>query len=46
MRYLQTFDQTVAVMQTEEGLHRIAKESVLDLAADGVVYAESRYAPE
>ena len=46
VRYLQTFDQTVAVMQTQEGLHRIAKESVLDLAADGVVYAESRYAPE
>ena len=46
VRYLQTFDQTVAVMQTEAGLHRIAKECVLDLAADGVVYAESRYAPE
>ena len=46
VRYLQTFDQTVAVMQTEEGLHRIAKECVLDLATDGVVYAESRYAPE
>ncbi len=46
VRYLQTFDQTVAVMQTEEGLRRIAKECVLDLAADGVVYAESRYAPE
>lgn len=46
VRYLQTFDQTVAVMQTEEGLHRIARECVLDLATDGVVYAESRYAPE
>src|SRR5580765_204531 len=46
VRYLETFDQTVAVMQTAEGLRRVAKESALDLAADGVVYAESRYAPE
>ena len=45
-RYLETFDHTLAVMQTEEGLHRIARECALDLAADGVVYAESRYAPE
>jgi adenosine deaminase len=45
-RYLETFDHTLAVMQTEDGLHRIAKECALDLAADGVVYAESRYAPE
>ncbi|MBK5248936.1 MAG: adenosine deaminase [Actinomycetales bacterium] len=45
-RYLETFAHTTAVMQTEEGLRRVAKESVLDLAADGVVYAEQRYAPE
>ena len=45
-RYLETFDHTLAVMQTEEGLRRVARECVLDLAADGVVYAESRYAPE
>ncbi|SED68166.1 adenosine deaminase [Ruania alba] len=45
VRYLETFEHTVAVMQTEEGLHRVAKEAVLDLAADGVVYAELRYAP-
>ncbi len=45
-RYLETFDQTLAVMQTEEGLLRVASECVQDLAADGVVYAESRYAPE
>ena len=44
--YLETFDHTVAVMQTPEGLRRVARESVLDLAADGVVYAEQRYAPE
>ena len=45
-RYLQTFDQTLAVMQTIDGLHRVASECVQDLAADGVVYAEVRYAPE
>jgi adenosine deaminase len=46
VRYLETFDQTLAVMQTADALRRVARESVLDLAADGVVYAESRYAPE
>jgi adenosine deaminase len=46
VRYLETFEQTLAVMQTEAGLYRVAKECVLDLAADGVVYAESRFAPE
>jgi len=45
-RYLETFAHTVAVMQTEAGLHRVARECALDLAADGVVYAEVRYAPE
>jgi len=45
-RYLETFDHTVAVMQTAENLRRVARECVLDLAADGVVYAEVRYAPE
>ncbi len=45
-RYLETFDHTVAVMQTTEGLARVAREAVLDLAADGVVLAELRYAPE
>src|SRR3954465_1575737 len=45
-RYLETFAHTVAVMQTPEGLHRVAKECALDLAADGVVYGEVRYAPE
>ena len=44
--YLETFEHTVAVMQTEENLRRVARESVVDLAADGVVYAEQRYAPE
>ncbi len=45
-RYLETFGHTVAVMQTAEGLARVAREAVLDLAADGVVLAELRYAPE
>jgi adenosine deaminase len=45
-RYLETFDHTVAVMQTAENLRRVARECVEDLAADGVVYAEVRYAPE
>ena len=45
-RYLETFAHTVAVMQTRENLFRVASECAQDLAADGVVYAESRYAPE
>ena len=45
-RYLETFDHTVAVMQTPAALTRVARECVEDLAADGVVYAEIRYAPE
>ncbi|MGC5076939.1 adenosine deaminase [Agrococcus sp. DT81.2] len=44
--YLKTFDITTAVMQTEQGLHRVAKEFVLDLAEDGVLYGEIRWAPE
>src|SRR2546423_3404273 len=45
-RYLETFAHTVAVTQTAAALHRVAAECALDLAADGVVYAEVRYAPE
>jgi adenosine deaminase len=45
-RYLETFQHTVAVMQTAEAITRVARECVEDLAADGVVYAEVRYAPE
>jgi len=45
-RYLETFAHTVAVMQTPEGLRRVARECALDLAADSVVYAEVRFAPE
>src|SRR4051812_2130879 len=45
-RYLETFEHTVAVMQSAAALRRVARECVLDLATDGVVYAEVRYAPE
>ena len=44
--YLKTFDVTTAVMQTEEGLARVAREFVQDLGADGVIYGEIRWAPE
>ncbi|MDQ3937578.1 MAG: adenosine deaminase [Chloroflexota bacterium] len=44
--YLEGFEHTVAVMQTREALARVAAECAQDLAADGVVYAEVRYAPE
>lgn len=45
-RYLETFVHTVAVMQTTEALTRVARECAEDLARDGVVYAEVRFAPE
>lgn len=45
-RYLETFDHTIAVMQTAPALRRIAREFVEDLADDGVVYGEVRWAPE
>ncbi len=45
-RYLEAFQHTVGVMQTPAAIERVAAECALDLAADGVVYAEVRYAPE
>jgi adenosine deaminase len=45
-RYLEAFAHTVGVMQTPEALTRVARECAEDLAADGVVYAEVRFAPE
>jgi adenosine deaminase len=45
-RYLKTFDHTIAVMQTAANLRRVAAEYVADLAADGVIYGETRWAPE
>ena len=46
VEYLKTFDVTIAVMQTREGLARVAREFVQDLVADGVIYGEIRWAPE
>ncbi|MDA7566017.1 adenosine deaminase, partial [Pontimonas sp.] len=46
VEYLKTFDVTLSVMQTVEGLSRVAREFVEDLVVDGVVYGEIRWAPE
>lgn len=46
VEYLKTFDLSIAVMQTADGLKRVAREFVEDLAADGVIYGEARWAPE
>ena len=46
VRYLETFSHTIAVMQRREDIIRVARECALDLARDGVVYAEVRGAPE
>ena len=46
VRYLETFSHTIAVMQTKEAIIQVARECVIDLARDGVVYAEVRGAPE
>ncbi len=46
LQYLATFEHTLAVMQTTDHIERIAYEAVVDLADDGVVYAEIRFAPE
>lgn len=44
--YLETFAVTTSVMQDKDALFRVAKESILDLARENVVYAEIRFAPE
>jgi adenosine deaminase len=46
VRYLEGFAHTIAVMQTREQIERVASETAFDLALDGVVYAEIRFAPE
>jgi adenosine deaminase len=46
LRYLESFEHTVAVMQTPDAIMRVAAECAEDLAADGIVYAEVRFAPE
>lgn len=45
LQYLATFEHTIAVMQDVDAITRIAAETVDDLAADGVAYAEVRFAP-
>jgi len=45
-QYLATFEHTIAVMQSADHLHRVAREAVVDLADDRVAYAEVRFAPE
>jgi len=44
--YLETFEHTIGVLQERDAIVRVAVECAEDLAADGVVYAEVRYAPE
>ena len=46
VRYLEGFAHTTAVMQTKDQIERVASETAFDLALDGVVYAEIRFAPE
>ncbi|KAA2264574.1 adenosine deaminase [Solihabitans fulvus] len=46
VRYLEGFAHTCGVMQQRQAMVRVAAEAAEDLAADGVVYAEVRYAPE
>jgi adenosine deaminase len=46
VRYLETFSHTIAVMQSKEAIIRVSRECAIDLARDGVVYAEVRGAPE
>ncbi len=45
VEYLQGFEHTTAVMQTKEGLERVAYEMIEDMHNDGVVYVETRFAP-
>src|SRR5207247_6256796 len=44
-KYLEGFAHTIAVMQGEEALERVAYEQAEDLSRDGVVYFETRFAP-
>lgn len=44
-KYLEGFAHTIAVMQTEEALARVACEQAEDLAKEGVIYFETRFAP-
>lgn len=44
-KYLESFRHTIGVMQERESLERVAYEAAVDLAGDGVVYAEIRFCP-
>jgi adenosine deaminase len=44
-KYLEGFAHTIAVMQTDTALERVAYEQAADLSKDGVVYFETRFAP-
>src|SRR5438445_3134821 len=44
-KYLEGFAHTIAVMQTEAALERVAYEQAEDLSKDGVIYFETRFAP-
>jgi adenosine deaminase len=44
-KYLEGFAHTIAVMQSEEALERVAYEQAEDLSRDGVAYFETRFAP-
>ena len=43
--FLEGFEHTCGVMQTEEALERVAYETLEDMKNDGVVYLETRFAP-
>ena len=45
VEFLQGFEHTTAVMQTKEGLERVAYEMMEDMKTDGVAYVETRFAP-
>ena len=45
VEYLQGFEHTTAVMQTKEGLERVAYEMMEDMKNDGICYVETRFAP-
>jgi adenosine deaminase len=44
--YLRRIELAVEAMQRPQDLKRIATEAVEDIAADGVIYAELRFAPQ
>ncbi len=46
LQYLATFAHTVPLLQSADAVERVAAEAAVDLAADGVVHAEVRFAPE